>query len=131
MNSITATTSTATTITTATAPVVRTRLRMTTRGRRVLATLAALPAVVALGVGILSGGGALASGDAGASAGSFDTVTVMPGESLWSIAQDIAPDSDPRDVIDEIVRLNALSSSAVDAGQSIAIPATYSAQAGE
>ncbi len=129
MNSITAITSTA--ASTAAAPVVRTRLRMTTRGRRVLATLAALPAVVALGVGILSGGGALASGDAGASAGSFDTVTVMPGESLWTIAQDIAPDSDPRDVIDEIVRLNALSSSAVDAGQSIAIPAAYSAQAGE
>lgn len=116
---------------TSTVPAARTRLRMTTRGRRVLATLAALPVVVALGVGILSGGGALASGDAGASAGAFDTVTVMPGESLWTIAQDIAPDSDPRDVIDEIVRLNALSSSAVDAGQSLAIPAAYSAQAGE
>jgi hypothetical protein len=119
------------TIATSTAPVVRTRLRLTTRGRRVLAAVAALPAVVALGVGILSGGGALASGEAGASSGSFDTVTVMPGESLWSIAQDIAPDSDPRDVIDEIVRLNALSSSAVDAGQSLAIPAAFSAQAGE
>ncbi|MCM3697429.1 LysM peptidoglycan-binding domain-containing protein [Microbacterium oleivorans] len=119
------------TIAISTAPVVRTRLRLTTRGRRVLAAVAALPVVVALGVGILSSGGALASGEAGASSGSFDTVTVMPGESLWTIAQDIAPDSDPRDVIDEIVRLNALSSSAVDAGQSLAIPAAFSAQAGE
>ncbi|MCK6081873.1 LysM peptidoglycan-binding domain-containing protein [Microbacterium sp. EYE_5] len=108
----------------------RTRLRITTRGRRVLAGLVAVPAVVALGIGILSGGGALASGEPGASAQSFETVTVLPGDSLWTIAQDVAPSYDPRDVVDDIVRLNALSSSVVDAGQSIAIPAEYSA-AGE
>lgn len=125
MNSIT-------TITPAsTRPVVRTRLRLTTRGRRVVATLAALPAVVALGIGILSSGGALASGDAGSAAGTFKTVTVHPGDSLWTIAQDVAPDSDPRDVIDDIVRLNALPSSVVDAGQSLAIPTAYTAQAAE
>ena len=125
MNSIT-------TITPApTRPVVRTRLRLTTRGRRVVATLAALPAVVALGIGILSSGGALASGDAGSAAGTFKTVTVHPGDSLWTIAQDVAPDSDPRDVIDDIVRLNALPSSIVDAGQSLAIPTAYTAQEAE
>ncbi|MFJ6678923.1 LysM peptidoglycan-binding domain-containing protein [Microbacterium sp. NPDC091382] len=125
MNSIT-------TITPAPArPIVRTRLRLTTRGRRVVATLAALPVVVALGVGILSGGGALASGAAGSAAGTFKTVTVHPGDSLWTIARDVAPESDPRDVIDDIVRLNALPSSVVDAGQSLAIPATYTAQATE
>jgi LysM repeat protein len=118
-------------ITTTTSPATRTRLRLTTRGRRVLATLAALPAVAALGVAIVSSGGALASGDAGAPSGSFDTVTVLPGDSLWTIAKDVAPDSDPRDVIDEIVRLNALPSSVLDAGQSLAIPAAYSAQAAE
>lgn len=110
---------------------VRTRLRLTVRGRRVLATVAATPAIAALAVAMLSGGGALASGDAGAAAGSFETVTVLPGESLWTIAQDIAPESDPRDVIHEIVTLNALPSSAVDAGQSLAIPVAYSAQAAQ
>ncbi|AZS43393.1 Cell division suppressor protein YneA [Microbacterium oleivorans] len=122
MNSITTTTA---------RPVAGTRLRITSRGRRVLATVAALPAVVALGVGIVSGGGALASGDAGAPAGSFEKVTVLPGDSLWTIAQDVAPDRDPRDVIDDIVRLNALPSSVVDAGQSLAIPAAYAVQAAE
>jgi len=58
-------------------------------------------------------------------------VTVHPGDSLWTIAQDVAPDSDPRDVIDDIVRLNALPSSVVDAGQSLAIPTAYTAQAAE
>lgn len=105
----------------------RTRLRLTVRGRRVLAGIVSVPAVAAFGFAILSGGGALASGEAGAPIGSFDTVTVMPGDSLWSIAQDIAPAHDPRDVIYDVMSLNALESAVVDAGQSLAIPAEYSA----
>lgn len=102
-----------------------TRLRLTLRGRRVLAVLAALPAVIALSAAVIGGGAALASRDAGAPAGSFSTVTVASGDSLWSIAQEVAPDRDPRDVVDELVRLNALDSVVVQAGQSIAIPAEY------
>ena len=102
-----------------------TRLRLTVRGRRVLAALAALPAVVAIGVAVISGGGALASRDAGAPAGTFTTITVSSGESLWSIAESVAPQSDPRDVVDAIVRLNALDDVTVQAGQSLAIPAEY------
>lgn len=102
-----------------------TRLRLTIRGRRVLAAIAALPAVIALSAAVIGGGAALASRDAGAPAGTFSTVTVADGDSLWSIAEDIAPDRDPRDVVDELVRLNALDSVVVQAGQSIAIPAAY------
>ena len=83
-----------------------TRLRLTLRGRRVLAVVAALPAVIAIAVAMISGGTALASRDAGAPAGSFETVTVMHGDSLWSIAEEVAPLADPRDVVDAIVRLN-------------------------
>lgn len=102
-----------------------TRLRLTRRGRRVLATLAALPASIALTAAIIGGGAALASRDAGAPAGSFATVTVASGESLWSIAEQVAPQADPRDVVDAIVRLNALDSVTVSAGQRIAIPTEY------
>ena len=66
-----------------------TPLRLTVRGRRVLAAAAALPAVVALGVAIVSGGAALASHDGGAPSGSFRTVVVSSGESLWSIAEEV------------------------------------------
>ena len=104
-----------------------TRLRLTTRGRRVLAGLAALPAVVAIAIAALSGGAALASRDAGAPAGTYSEITVMPGDSLWSIAQDVAPAADPRDVVAEISRLNALDGGAVAAGQRLAIPAEYTA----
>ncbi|MFK4835324.1 LysM peptidoglycan-binding domain-containing protein [Microbacterium sp. ZW T2_14] len=99
-----------------------TRLRLTVRGRRVLAALAALPAVIALSAAVIGGGAALATRDAGAPAGSFHTVTVAAGDSLWSIAEEIAPDRDPRDVVDELVRLNALDSVVVRAGQNLAIP---------
>ena len=102
-----------------------TRLRLTVRGRRVLAALAALPVVVALSAAVLGGGAALASRDGGAQAGSFQTVTVAPGDSLWTIAEEVAPDRDPRDGVDDIVRLNALDDVVVQAGQSLAIPAEY------
>lgn len=112
-------------------PAVTTRLRLTVRGRRVLAAVASVPAVVALAISIVSGGGALASGEQGAPSGSFETVTVLPGDSLWSIAEAVAPSHDPRDVIDDIMSLNALPSAAVDAGQSLAVPAEYTVAAGE
>jgi len=102
-----------------------TRLRLTVRGRRVLAAIAAAPAVLALGAAIISGGGALASRDAGADGVTFSTVTVAHGDSLWSIAQEVAPTADPRDVVDAITRLNALEGGHLVAGQSLAIPAQY------
>lgn len=107
------------------APLGTTRLRLTTRGRRVLLAAAALPAAFALAVAIMSGGAALASRDDNAGASAFTTVTVVYGESLWSIAEQIAPQSDPRDVVDDIVRLNALESPILEPGQSLAIPAEY------
>lgn len=111
----------------ATVAPTSTRLRLTTRGRRVLATLAALPAVVAIAIAVLSGGGAIASSSSSAPAGTFEEITVLPGETLWSIAQDVAPAEDPRDVVDAISRLNALESSAVAAGQRLSIPVEYAA----
>jgi len=102
-----------------------TRLRLTTRGRRILVAAAALPAVVALSIAVVSGGSALASRGASAPSGSFTSVTVASGESLWSIAEHVAPGADPRDVVDAIVRLNALDGVAVAAGQRLSIPAEY------
>ncbi|MFT4135523.1 LysM peptidoglycan-binding domain-containing protein [Microbacterium sp.] len=105
------------------APV--TRLRLTVRGRRVLAAAASIPAVVALSVAIVSGGGALASDERATPEPEFATVSVLPGDSLWSIAETIAPGEDPRDVVDAVMRLNGLTTSALDVGQSLAIPHEY------
>ncbi|HEY9324579.1 MAG TPA: LysM peptidoglycan-binding domain-containing protein [Agromyces sp.] len=115
-----------------TAPTLRsprTRLRLTLRGRRVLALLAALPAVIALSAVVISGGAAIATRDAGAVAGTFTTVTVGVGDTLWSIAEEVAPQADPRDVVDAIVRLNALDGATLLVGDQVALPLEYAPSA--
>lgn len=103
-----------------------TRLRLTVRGRRVLLALAALPLAGGIAFAAISGGSALASGDdATAVTASFTTVTVLPGDTLWSIASEIAPAADPRDVIGDITRLNVLQGGQIQIGQHLAIPAQY------
>ncbi|MDF1478980.1 LysM peptidoglycan-binding domain-containing protein [Leifsonia sp. H3M29-4] len=101
----------------------RPRLRLTKRGRGVLTTLAAAPLVVAAFVFALNGGGATASLEGSDVA--FQYVTVDSGESLWQLAETIAPGADPRDVIERIVQLNQLDSSEVFPGQQLAIPAEF------
>ncbi|MBM7464971.1 LysM peptidoglycan-binding domain-containing protein [Microbacterium esteraromaticum] len=104
---------------------VSTRLRLTARGRRLLAALAAAPVLGAIAFSLLAGGSAVASGES-AEPVAFETVTVLPGDTLWSIAADAAPGVDPREVIDDIKSLNNLSSGMIQVGASIAIPTAYS-----
>lgn len=52
----------------------------------------------------------------------YTYVTVGFGESLWTLAEKYAPGTDPRDFIDEIVALNNLSDSAIEAGTRLALP---------
>jgi len=99
-------------------------LRLTRRGRAVITTLAAIPLVVGAAVFAINGGGAAASAG-GNAAGHFHYRVVQSGDSLWSIAERVAPNSDPRDVVARIVSLNQLSTSMVTPGQRVAIPAEY------
>lgn len=107
-----------------TAPVsATTRLHLTRRGRVVLTSLAAVPLVIGALAFALNGGGAAASGEQ--THAHFHYVTVSSGQSLWSIAEKVAPSADPRDVIADIVSLNQLDSAVVSPGQRIAIPSQY------
>jgi len=107
-----------------TAPTYR-RLRLTRRGQVVFTTLAAVPLLAGVGLGMLNGGQA-AAGDTHATT-TFQTVTVQPGESLWQVAEDQAPNADPRDFVQDVVTLNNLDGSAVQAGQQLSIPTHYTA----
>lgn len=102
------------------------RLRLTRRGRVVIGVLVTM-AVAAL----LAGAGMFAAAQAQASAEvsgeQFTYVVAEPGDSLWSLATRIAPGADPRDVIDDVMRLNQLQSVDIEAGQQIAIPKAYDA----
>jgi hypothetical protein len=100
------------------------RLHITKRGRAVVTFLVAVPlaiAAAAFGIGAVGA----AAGSTTASTTSFHYVTVDPGESLWQLAEMIAPTADPRDVVADIVSLNNLSSGDVQPGQRLAIPAKY------
>ena len=50
----------------------------------------------------------------------------MPGDTLWSIAGNIAPGADTQQVIADIVSLNQLETATVQPGQRLSIPAEYS-----
>ena len=104
-------------------PAASSTLHLTRRGRRVLAALIALPLTTVLGMAVLNGGSATATDERSSAA--FTYVQVEGGESLWTLAQSIAPSADPRDVISDIVRLNQLDTPVVQPGQQLAIPVKY------
>lgn len=101
----------------------RVRLRLTRRGRAVVTALVALPIVVGALVFALNGGVAAATGEQ--THATFQYVTVQSGDSLWSVAERLAPKADPRDVIADLVTLNGLESAVVTPGQRLAVPAQY------
>ncbi len=86
-----------------------------------LLVLVALPIVIAAAIFALNGGSATATD----SSAPLSYVSVDPGETLWQIAHEVAPSVDPRDVIADIVSLNALTTESLQVGQSIAIPPKY------
>ena len=102
--------------------VPATRLRLTRRGRVVLTALASLPLVVWALVAVLGSGGAAADAGSVAPARSFEYVTIWRGDSLWAIAESLAPEGDPRVLVDEIIRLNGLDDAVVEPGQRLALP---------
>ena len=106
-------------------PQTRSRLRLTARGRAVLLALASVPLALGIAFAAISGGSALASGEGASVTATFETVTVLPGDTLWSIASTVAPTADPRDVIGEISRLNMLRGGELQIGQELAIPSQY------
>jgi hypothetical protein len=93
--------------------------RLTRRGRLVVFCFALL--VLAVGALALAGG-SVATSEAQAT----ETVVVMPGDTLWSIASHVAADQggrDVRDTMDDLVALNDLDSKSLAAGQHLEVPA--------
>jgi hypothetical protein len=107
----------------ATTPRATPRLRITARGRAVLTGIVALPFVAIIWVLVLNGGGAVATGESGRP---LESVTVLSGQSLWEVAEDLAPEEDPREVIADFVAVNTLVSAEVRPGQQLDVPSEYS-----
>lgn len=94
-------------------------LRLTRRGRIVL-FLAALAAIILLGITL--GDSTIATSQSGTPAASH-TITVKAGETLWQIAAEANPRGDIRQTVDDIMKLNSLTSAAgLQMGREIAVP---------
>ena len=97
-------------------------LRLTRRGRLVVAALAALLVTV---ISLLAANAAQATNHAlppGATRQHLVQVVVGAGQSLWSVAESADPGQDTRAVVQQIVDLNGLSSDVVSAGQQLWVP---------
>jgi hypothetical protein len=96
------------------------RVRLTVRGRRVVAVLCAVALAAAVWITVGAVHGALTAPLVPSSAPAV--VTVHPGETLWSIAARLSPERDPRAVVAALRERNHLVSSEVQAGQHLVVP---------
>jgi hypothetical protein len=80
-------------------------LRLTRRGRRVVSGLSI---AIGLSIAVVTVGVELAKSDGGLELAGSSTVVVQPGDTLWSLAGEVAPDEDRRAVVDAIVDVNGL-----------------------
>ena len=90
-------------------------LRLTRRGRAVL-----LFVLVLLTLAAFSLGRASTSTASSASVAVRQEIVVQPGETLWAIARRVAPDADPRVVVERLRELNGLQGS-LQAGQRLVL----------
>ena len=92
-------------------------IKLTVRGRRLVALLALLPIVVAF---LLIG---TRSAQAETAMPATAIIKIEAGQTLWDVAVAIAPNEDPRATIWAIKALNGLQTSEVQAGQALVVPA--------
>lgn len=94
-------------------------IRLTRRGRRVVAILACIPIVLTF---LLIGTRGAQASDS-TSQETTATVVIKPGQSLWDVATAIDSKADPRKTIWVIQQLNGMTTSEVLAGQELIVPA--------
>jgi hypothetical protein len=98
---------------------LRPPLRLTRRGRLAMVLSTVLMLVV---LGVVLGSTTVATDDPGAPVPAT-TVTVAPGQTLWDIAAKANPTGDIQVTVDDIIKLNSMTSGGrLQAGDSIAVP---------
>lgn len=102
------------------------RLRLTRRGHAVLAALVILAVVALATVARMAGAGSAEASTRQLPARSpysgMTQVVVRRGETLWSVAASAEPSGDPWAVVQEIIDVNALNGSQIQAGQLLWVP---------
>ena len=91
------------------------------RRGRLARTFVVLSLAIVLGSLVSAQAGA-GTASAPAASSSFVTVTVAPGETLWSLANRLSSGADVRSLVSEILSVNSLASVDLSAGQKLRIP---------
>jgi LysM repeat protein len=93
-------------------------IRLTRRGRLVLLAAAVLCMLLGFSLGntLSSTAGTVSPPRATRS------IVVQPGQTLWGIATQVAPHADPRATVQQLIVLNHLPSTGLQAGQELALP---------
>jgi cell division protein YceG involved in septum cleavage len=91
------------------------------RRGRLARTFVVLSLAIVLGSVVSAKAGA-GTDSAPRAAASYITVTVAPGDTVWSLANRLAAGGDVRSLVSEIISVNSLSSVDVAAGQKLRIP---------
>jgi hypothetical protein len=104
----------------------RSTIRLTRRGRVVVAILLATVSLLLAALAWMAIAARAQAADSGPPPGAvyqnLTSVVVHPGQTLWSIASQAEPSADPRVVMQEIIDLNALQGSSVEPGQRLWVP---------
>ena len=104
----------------------RSTVRLTRRGRVVVAILLAAVSLVLAALAWMAVAARAQAADSGSPPGAvyqnLSSVVVHPGQTLWSIAAQAEPSADPRVVMQQIIDLNALQSSSIEPGQRLWVP---------
>jgi len=91
------------------------------RRGRLARTFVVLSLAIVLGSVVSAKAGA-GTDSAPQASGSFITVTVAPGDTVWSLANRLAAGGDVRSLVSEIISVNSLTSVDVATGQKLRIP---------
>jgi nucleoid-associated protein YgaU len=94
-------------------------VRLTRRGRVVLGGLGV---VTALGIAAFAVPSLVADADPALELAGRSSVVVHSGDTLWSIAESIAPEADPRAVVDALQEANDLTGAGLVPGQVLVLP---------
>ncbi|MCW2678112.1 MAG: hypothetical protein JWR70_3152 [Modestobacter sp.] len=94
-------------------------LRLTRRGRRLVAALSIATGLVVAGTTAAT---VLDGPDAGLQLAGRSSVVVESGDTLWSIARELAPQEDVRAVVDALAEVNGLDDTLLVPGQVLRLP---------
>lgn len=92
------------------------------RRARLARTLFILSALTLMIAGLIFNQSAVATDQQVTSTKTFNYVSVMPGDSLWDLAEIYAEGKNQQDWIAEVILLNNLSSATLSTGDKLALP---------